>query len=88
MPKEPSDRTLQEQLAGRRLVTKNMIEGLVEQICKDYRIDRDDVELVMTHHDPREWTVDVTLADGIKHSESAWAFPTDELKAMVMLLNK
>ncbi len=83
-----SERTLREQAAGRLLTTQAMLNGLIDQICTDYKINRFATILNTDGDDPRKWTITVTLKGGITHTENAWEFPTDELKAIIMLIER
>lgn len=74
--------------AGRLRTTKTMMEGVIEQLCNDYDIW---VKWSIDASDPdcRKWEVVLLLGNsGITHRENLFAFPSDETKAMIMLLER
>lgn len=73
---------------GRRRTCITMMEGLIEELCDDYGFNKGAVNLDSESLDMREWEVVVGLAEGVFHRESFWVFPSDELKAMLMLTKK
>jgi hypothetical protein len=87
--REKKEKRAAEMKEGRRRTTINMMEGLVEQLCSDYGIKIEAVQLDSSHPDIRHWTVQVELAPGgVTHTESFWDFPSQELQAMLMLTQK
>jgi hypothetical protein len=86
---EKGEKRQAEMTEGRRRTTIAMMEGLVEQLCGDYGMKKESVHLDSSHPDIRHWTVQVELAPGgVVHTESFWEFPSEELKAMLMLTQK
>lgn len=77
-----------EMLEGRRRTTKTMMEGVIDQLCADYGIDKSKLEFNTTSPDIRKWEIGVTLAPGVKQWESLWVFPSDEIRTMLMLVSK
>lgn len=75
-----------EMQAGRRRTTITMMEGLIEELCADYGINKGLVSLDTKDEDLRKWEVVVVLADGVAHRENLWVFPSDEIKTILMLL--
>lgn len=76
--------TQMEMDAGRRQVHVSMATGVIEQMDKELGVKS---KLIYAGIDPREWMVETTLPKGdITHVESFWDFPTNELKAKIMLL--
>ena len=73
---------------GRRRTTITMMEGVIEELCRDYGINKGTINLDTAHEDIRQWEVVVGLAEDVFHRESLWEFPSDELRTMLMLVKK
>lgn len=77
-------RTRQEIEGGRQQVMKNMAEGVIERIKKDYGLDS---VLDSSQPDPRNWTVRTVLPKvGTVHVCKFFSYPSNELLANIMLL--
>lgn len=80
-----AERTRQEMEAGAARVSKNMIEGLCEQLAKDYKLPKP-VLNCPNHYDRSGWTITVTLPGDVVHTENWNEFPSDILRTTLMLL--
>lgn len=86
MNKPLSELTRAEQAAGRRHMYKNMCEGLIEQLAQDLGGRGITYRLVCEGPDFRYWGVRAEKEGIAFHSEDFAVFPSDELKAKVMLV--
>ena len=73
---------------GRRRTTITMMEGVIDELCGDYGINKGAVSLDTVDLDIRKWDVVIFLAEDVAHRESLWEFPSDELRTMLMLVKK
>lgn len=71
---------------GAKQTKINMAQALITEIRKsidpDYKFS---FELLHVGPDPKLWAVRVNFRNGQAHVESWWEFPSDELKAKIML---
>jgi len=80
-------RTAAEQWAGAKLVARNMAEGLLEEVCKGWRIPSPKVHIPSP--DKKTWTVVAQYPVGnemMEHTESFDVFPSEEFIATLMML--
>lgn len=88
MVKLLSERTRAEMARGALVTKRNMAEGLVEQIASELDPHRRfTFYLISESPDPRNWGVKVNFNNGASHAEDFSNFPTDELKAKIMLMS-
>lgn len=84
---ERRERTRQEQMAGRNATYTNMITGLLEQLQSEldpgyaYRFD-----ILKVGGDWRQWKISASRDGQVFHTEPFWDFPSDELKAKLLLI--
>lgn len=80
-------RTRQEQAYGRMKALENMTEGLLEFLMAEIDpLDKFSYVIVKEGDDFRTWEISVSK-DGIEfHKEPFAVFPSEELKAKIMLL--
>ena len=88
LAKSRAEQTKAELREGRRRTCITMMEGVIEELCRDYGIDKGAVNLDTRDLDIRNWEVVVFLAADVTHRESLWVFPSDETKTMLMLVKK
>lgn len=74
--------------AGRRRTMITMMEGVIEELCDDYKIDKGMVSLDTLDMDARNWEVVIFIAPDVTHRENMWVFPSNEVKTMLMLVSK
>lgn len=71
---------------GAKQVKTDMAQGLVDKLAIELDPKRKfSFHMVAYGDDARKWGVRVDFNNGQAHSENFWDFPTDELRAKIML---
>lgn len=82
---DKAEQTRLEMEAGRARVAKAAIEGLCEQLAKDYGLPKPVLNRTSST-DTKAWTITVTLPGDIVHTENWDVFPSEILQTKLMLL--
>jgi|GEM_PF-5310822 len=71
---------------GANIVRRDMAQGLIDRLGNELD-QKSSFTLIWADPNPRNWEVLVAIRDtGVTHQESFWVFPSDELRAKILLV--
>lgn len=82
---ERQRRQKQELEGGRQRVLRDMAQGMIDRLGPELSM-KNSYQLISVDPDPRKWTITIYFSEGVSHTENFWDFPSDELRAMNMMM--